>query len=129
MDILTKEQRSYNMSMIKSKWTNPEKKIHNFLKGNKIRHRMHPKIGGNPDLILPERKTAVFIHGCFWHKCLKHFIMPKTRKDFWSDKINRNAKRDRINTLKLKSQGWKVVRLWEHDTKKDNDYFLKRFSL
>src|SRR3989304_1996703 len=123
MDTLTKKQRSWNLSMLKSKWTSPEKKIHNILKGRKIKHVMHPKIAGNPDIILPETKTAVFIHGCFWHRCPKHFVMPKTRKKYWLSKIEKNTERDIKNSRKLRKAGWKILRIWEHDAKN-----LKRIS-
>lgn len=119
VDVLTKKQRSYNMSRIRSKWTTPEKKIHNYLKGYKIKHKMHPKIDGNPDVILLESRAALLLYGCFWHKCSKHFKMPDTRKEFWSKKIESNVKRDKKSVRILESHGWKVIRIWEHEIKED----------
>ncbi len=116
-DILTKRQRSYNMSQIKSKWTTPELIIHNKLKGYKIAHKMHPKIKGNPDIILLKSKTAIFIDGCFWHKCPKCFIEPATNKEFWSNKINKNRIRDFKNNQILRKNGWAVMHIWEHQIK------------
>lgn len=124
MDILTKEQRSYNMSMIRSRWTSPEKKIHNILKGRKIKHEMHPEMTGSPDLIIPDRKTAVFVHGCFWHRCTKHYVEPQSRRDFWLPKIERNVKRDDESFRILRKEGWKVVRIWEHDIRKNPNYAI-----
>ena len=124
-DNLTKEQRSMTMSKIRSKWTSQEKKIHNYLKGNKVKHKMHPKIDGSPDILLKDTKTVVLLHGCFWHKCPKCFKKPKTNKSYWLPKIERNIKRDRKNNKILKSQGFKVIKIWEHQVKKDWDRILK----
>ena len=118
-DNLTKEQRSYCMSRIKYKWTKQEKTLHNYLKGNKIKHKMHPKLFGNPDILLIESNTIIFLHGCFWHKCPKCYIEPKTKKDYWIPKINRNVERDIINTKKLKEDGYNILIIWEHEIKKD----------
>ncbi len=125
-DNLTIEQRSKTMSRIKSKWTSQEKKIHNYLKGNKIKHLMHPKIEGSPDILLEDTKTAVFLHGCFWHKCPKCYIKPKTNKKYWLPKIENNVKRDRKNSKILKRMGFKVVRIWEHETKGSFNKVIKR---
>lgn len=120
-DVHTPEQRSYNMSCIRSKWTKPERVIHNLLKGNGIRHRMHPDIDGSPDIILKDKRIAVLIHGCFWHKCPECFIKPKTRTEFWMKKVNDNVKRDRKCIRILKSAGWKVIIIWEHEIKNGFD--------
>ena len=126
VDNLTKEQRSKTMSRIRSKWTAQEKKVHNYLKGNRIKHQMHPSIKGSPDIILKDTKTAVFLHGCFWHKCPKCYIKPKTNKKYWLPKIENNVKRDRKNNKILKQDGFKVIRIWEHEIKKDFKKILNR---
>ncbi len=123
-DTLTKEQRSYCMSRIRSKWTAQEKKIHNYLKGNKIKHKMHPKLVGCPDILLTKSNTAVFLHGCFWHKCPKCYKKPKTRKKYWLPKIQNNVKRDRKNAKILKTEGFNVFKIWEHQVKKDFDKMI-----
>lgn len=125
-DNLTNEQRSKTMSRIRSKWTAQEKQIHSYLKGNKIKHLMHPKIDGSPDILLKNTKTAVFLHGCFWHKCPKCYIKPKTNKKYWLPKIEKNVERDLKNNKILKRMGFKVVRIWEHDTKRNFKKVLKR---
>ena len=125
-DNLTKEQRSYCMSRIRSKWTAQEKEIHNFLKGNKIKHKMHPNLPGCPDILITKSKTAVFLNGCFWHKCPKCYKEPKTKKEYWVPKIENNVKRDRKNAKFLKSLGFKVIEVWGHEVKKDFDNVLKR---
>lgn len=124
-DSHTKKQRSYNMSRIRSSWTAPELLIHNLLKGNKVKHKMHPKIAGSPDLILKDSKTAVFIHGCFWHKCPKCYIEPKTKRSYWLPKIEKNVRRDRDNIKTLEDNGWKVIKIWEHEIRNDTST-LKR---
>lgn len=117
MDNLSPKQRSKCMSHIRSKWTAQESKIHNLLKGNKIKHKMHPNIMGSPDLIILKEKKAVFLNGCFWHKCSKCYVEPKSRRDYWLPKIKRNVQRDKINKIHLKQQGFSVISIWEHEIK------------
>lgn len=125
-DNLTKEQRSRTMSRIRSKWTSQEKKIHNYLKSNKVKHKMHPKITGKPDILLLNSKTAVFLQGCFWHKCPKCYKKPKTNKKYWTVKIENNVKRDQKNSKSLKKLGFNVIRIWEHQVKDNFESILKR---
>lgn len=129
MDNLTKKQRSYNMSLIKSRWTKPEKAVHNYLKGMKIKHKMHPELKGSPDLILTESNTAIFIQGCFWHKCPKCYKEPKSRKSYWINKIKNNVSRDKRNERVLKSFGYKVLKVWEHDVNKEFNKVADKISL
>ena len=111
-DVLTKKQRSYNMSRIRSKDTKPELVIMPLMR--KLGFAYQPKMYGHPDFADKKTKTAVFIDGCFWHKCPKHFIQPKSNMAFWNKKIKRNVLRDRtVNRFYIKN-GWKVVRIWEH---------------
>lgn len=114
-DNITKEKRSYIMSRIRSKWTRQERVVHGILKSLKIKHKMHLKMPGSPDLIIPDRKIAVFLHGCFWHKCPRHYKEPRSHRKYWIPKIEKNVLRDKKNIKLLKKLGWKVVVLWEHD--------------
>jgi len=118
-DIFTPEKRSEVMSKIRSKWTTPERTVHNYLKGRKIRHKMHPAISGSPDITIDDSGIAVFVHGCFWHGCPKCYRKPKTNRKFWSTKMENNAKRHRRNVSRLQKDGWSVVTIWEHEIKKD----------
>jgi|TARA_Y100000310_G_C20687177_1_gene819834 DNA mismatch endonuclease (patch repair protein) len=127
-DNLTKEQRTKCMSRIRSKWTIQERKLHNFLKGNKIRHKMHPKLTGNPDILLTSTKTVVFLQGCFWHKCPKCYKEPKTRKKYWLPKIQNNVKRDRKNAKILKKEGFNVLKMWEHQVKNELDKVITKLN-
>lgn len=124
-DIFTKEKRSWIMSRIRGKWTSPERKIHNLLKGWKVRHRMHPKMKGSPDIILKDSKAVVFVHGCFWHRCARCYRESKSRREYWIPKIEKNAERDRRDAKILKSQGFNVIIVWEHDLKDEVE--LKRW--
>ena len=107
-------ERSKRMSLIRSKWTKQEKKLHNFLKGNKVKHRMHPKLPGSPDILLPEKELAIFLHGCFWHKCPKCYREPQSRRNYWVPKIERNVRRDEKNKRLLRGQGLNTRTIWEH---------------
>ena len=79
------------------------------------------KYFGKPDIVLPKYKTVIFIDSCFWHGCKKHGSIPETRKKFWTDKIERNKARDKEVNRYYKKEGWKIIRIWEHDLKK-KDY-------
>lgn len=126
-DVLTKEQRSYNMSQIKSKHTKAELALRKALSSRGIRgYRLHSKIIGKPDIVFTNKKVAIFIDGCFWHKCPRCFIKPQTRKEFWNKKIEGNVQRDKIINVELKKGGWKVLRFWEHEVKKDLEKCIKK---
>ena len=127
-DVHTTEQRSYNMSRIRSKWTKQENIFHNWLKGKKIKHKMHPEIEGKPDILIKDLNVLIFLDGCFWHKCPQCFQEPETNKNFWLTKIEKNVKKDGEVTNKLKKEGWKVMRIWEHEVKKDLQGCLKRIE-
>ena len=127
-DVLTKEQRSYNMSRIRGKWTRQEIIIHNKLKGRKIKHKMHPKISGKPDIMLKDAKVLVFLDGCFWHKCPRCFNEPENNREFWISKIEDNVRNDKIITRNLKKDGWKVLRIWEHEIRNDSDICIKKIE-
>jgi len=112
VDTVSKEKRSYVMSRIKSNNTNAEMLLKNSIKGTFLRY--HPKMCGNPDFGIKEKKIAIFVDGCFWHKCPKCFRKPKSNTNYWRPKIDNNVKRDKKITRKLRSDGWKVIRIWEH---------------
>lgn len=115
MDILTPRQRSHCMSRIRGRDTHPELTIRKALWALRLRFRTHYAILGRPDIVFPGAKVAVFIDGCFWHGCAIHGMKPKTNCEFWSEKIRKNMARDRKVTRLLKSDGWLVLRFWEHE--------------
>ena len=110
MDNLTKEQRSYCMSRIRSKNTKPELK-HKEKASDFI---YQPKTFGKPDFMNYKKKVVIFVDGCFWHKCPKHYIEPKSNKKYWLPKLERNAIRAEEVNITYKNAGWKVIRIWEH---------------
>ena len=116
MDKLTKEQRHHCMSAIKGKNTKPEILVRKFLFARGFRYRLnHPRLPGHPDIVLRKYKTCIFVNGCFWHKhegC-KYFVIPKTRTEFWMNKINRNQERDKDVKQQLSKMGWHSITIWE----------------
>lgn len=115
-DVLTPSQRSYNMSQIKASKTKPELKLKKTLQV--LGFAYQPKMYGRPDFSNKKEKIIIFIDGCFWHRCPKHFIKPKSNIQFWTNKIKQNVQRDKKVTQKLRSEGWKVIRIWEHEVNK-----------
>ena len=116
----TKEQRSYNMSRIRSKNNAPEEKVRKFLFSKGFRYRKNDKkLPGCPDIVPPKYKTVIFVNGCFWHKhnC-KRFVWPASNEEYWKKKILRNVERDKTNITELKELGWKVLVVWECELKK-----------
>ena len=114
------EQRSRNMSAIKSKNTKPEITVRKLLHSMGYRFRLHKKdLPGSPDIVLPKYKTVIFVHGCFWHRhqnC-KYASNPKTRVEFWNKKFKDNILRDIKNQERLKSLGLKSKIIWECEIK------------
>ena len=120
MDDKTPEQRSINMSHIRSKDTKPEEIVRKNLFARGFRYRKNDtRYPGKPDLVLPKYQTVIFINGCFWHQhgCSRS-TLPKTNQDYWIPKIQRNVERDRQNIKALEDAGWKVIVIWECELKK-----------
>lgn len=121
-DVLTPDQRSYNMSCIKNKNTKPEKIVRNFLFSKGLRYRKNDRrYPGHPDVVLPKYKTVVFVHGCFWHlhENCRYARLPKSNIDYWSKKLTKNEERDAREQAELRNMGWKVIVVWECELKKD----------
>lgn len=107
------------MSKISGKETKPEILVRKFLFSQGFRFRKNDKrFPGKPDIVLPKYKTAIFVHGCFWHgHTCKAGKLPETRKEFWKKKISDTKNRDQRNQQNLKSLGWKVITIWDCDIK------------
>jgi len=119
-DVHNKRIRSYNMSRIRSKHTKPELLVRKFLHANGYRYTLHNKtLPGRPDIVLRKHKTVVLIHGCFWHghAGCKYYVVPKTRTDWWLNKITTNKVNDAKAVKSLKKEGWKIITIWECDLK------------
>lgn len=119
-DTLSPSERSERMSRIKGRDTKPEMLVRRMLHAMGYRYRLHAKdLPGRPDVVFRSRKKAVFIHGCFWHRhpgC-KMTRMPKSRLNFWRSKLEGNRKRDIRNQKALSLMGWKVLVVWECETR------------
>jgi len=115
------------MSRIRSKDTAPEVRLRKLLHAAGYRFRLHvPGLPGRPDIVLSKYKTAIFVHGCFWHRhegCAGA-TTPKTRVGFWQDKFQRTIERDRQKTIELERAGWSVLTIWECELKSDPDAVL-----
>jgi DNA mismatch endonuclease (patch repair protein) len=114
-DTLTPARRSALMSKVGQKHTKPELIIRKLLHAKGWRYRLHPKsLPGTPDLVLKSRNAAVFVHGCFWHghDC-KLGRLPKTRTEFWMDKVAGNKARDLRKANDLLNHGWRVLTVWQ----------------
>ena len=120
VDTLSKAERSKRMSLVKSKDTKPELAVRKLLFSLGFRYRLQAKgLPGKPDIVFRKKKKAIFVHGCFWHQhnC-GAYKMPKSRIDFWHDKLSKNHIRDKKNLRILRKDGWKVLVVWECQIKK-----------
>jgi len=129
-DVLTPEQRKLNMSHIRAKDTSPEKKLRQMLRDNGIRgYRIHYDLVGKPDIVCVRKKIAIFVDGCCWHKCPVCFKEPETRKEYWMNKIDSNVRRDEKVNAELIEQGWNVIRIREHEIRKEPERVTARILL
>lgn len=129
-DVHTPEQRSRNMSSIRGKDTKPEIILRKALWNAtpSLRYRLKNKLPGRPDIIFPVERIAIFVDGCFWHMCPEHFVMPKTRQEFWMNKLRRNVERDLEVNATLQDQGWRVYRVWEHAIRSELDMVVDQIA-
>ena len=109
------------MAAVKTQDTTPEMVVRRAMHANGLRFRLHPRdLPGRPDIILPKHRTAVFVHGCYWHGCLmcdRGLRRPKTNVVFWSAKLTENRRRDDGSVAALKGLGWHVSIIWECETR------------
>ena len=115
-DRMTPEQRHDCMASIHSENTRPEQAVRRELWHRGYRFRKCVRtLPGTPDIVLPKYRTCIFVNGCFWHghKGCSKFVMPKTRTEFWANKIERNQERDLVNIQRLESIGWSAITVWE----------------
>lgn len=116
VDVVSPEARSRMMSGIRGKNTHPEVVVRKLLFASGYRFRLHRKdLPGAPDIVLPSKRIAIFVHGCFWHRhegC-KYATLPKTHPEFWFEKLSGNAARDLRATTELRNMDWRVLTVWE----------------
>lgn len=121
MDIKSPEERSKNMAAIRSKNTKPEIFFRKLLFSQGYRYSLNSKkVPGHPDIYLKKYNTAIFVHGCFWHRHSKcqYAYMPKSRVEFWQEKFEANIKRDYTVRMELENKGIKCLIIWECTVKK-----------
>lgn len=114
MDVVDQATRSRMMSRIRGKDTKPEKIVRSHLHRAGLRFRLQAKLPGRPDLVLPKYKTAIFVHGCFWHRhegC-RYTTMPSSNVHFWQTKFDANIRRDARVRRQLEELGWYVEIAW-----------------
>ncbi|WP_423925466.1 very short patch repair endonuclease [Candidatus Palauibacter sp.] len=122
LDTLTVRERSERMSRIRSRDTKPEMRVRRLVHGLGYRYRLHSEdLPGRPDLVFRSRRKVIFVHGCFWHRhegCSRNRL-PKSpeRRDFWREKLDGNARRDRSKEAALRRLGWEILVIWECETK------------
>jgi DNA mismatch endonuclease (patch repair protein) len=123
-DIFSSRKRSRIMSLIRGKNTKPEILVRQILGSLGYSFKNHvASLPGTPDIVLSNPRLAIFVNGCFWHghsSCSKGTTLPKTRRQFWQNKIRQNVKRDRAAIRKLRREGWRVLRVWECKLKNRN---------
>ena len=122
-DRMTPEQRHDCMASIHSEDTRPEQVVRRELWHRGYRFRKCVRtLPGTPDIVLPKYRTCIFVNGCFWHghKGCSKFVMPKTRTEFWVNKIARNQERDLVNIQRLESIGWSAITVWECELSKSS---------
>lgn len=129
-DVFTRKKRSEVMSKIRSRGNRDTELalIKIFRRGKITGWRRHCPVFGRPDFVFPSRKTAVFVDGCFWHRCPKCRLKPKQNRAFWKKKLAANKARDRKVNDWLKAHGWLVVRIWECALNKEG-FVLRKTSL
>jgi DNA mismatch endonuclease Vsr len=111
--------RRRNMAAIRGRDTKPEIRLRRLLHALGYRFRLQQRdLPGRPDIVFPGRLKAIFVHGCFWHRhgC-RNSVLPKTRAEWWAEKLNRNVDRDRLAVLALEALGWSVLTIWECEIK------------
>lgn len=114
-DVMSAARRSALMSRIRGSNTGPELALRRTAWAKGLRYRLNFRIGrARPDLVFPSARLAVFVDGCFWHRCPLHGVMPKGNGAFWKTKLDRNVARDAETNRTLLATGWKILRFWEH---------------
>ena len=119
-DVYSTEKRSAVMRRVKGRDTTPELTVRQALTRLGARYRLHREdLPGKPDIVLPGRRLALFVHGCFWHghDCARGARVPKANRDYWVAKVGRNRARDLVSREALAALGWRVETIWECDLK------------
>lgn len=127
-DTVSQQERSNIMAKVKGRGNKAtELKLIKFFKEYHIKGwRRNYKIAGNPDFVIPKARLAIFVDGCFWHGCAEHCRLPEANHEYWIAKIDKNIKRDNAINKELQNKRWTVIRIWEHELKKNN--YIKKLE-
>ena len=133
IDTVSKERRSEIMSRIRSSGMKPEMIVRRMTHAMGYRYRLHyKKLPGTPDLVFPIRRKAIFVHGCFWHQhsdpACKKARMPKSNRDYWVSKFERNVVRDAESQSSLVEMGWSVLVIWECEIEAEGEALAERIA-
>ncbi len=110
------EQVSQQMKRMPRKNSGPEVRLRRELHSRGLRFRVNLRgLPGTPDIAFTRAKIAVFVDGCFWHRCPRHGVLPKANRDWWREKLDRNVERDKRKDGELENLGWLSIHVWEHD--------------
>ena len=112
------------MAAIRDRNTKPEMRVRSLLHSLGYRFRLHRKdLPGKPDIVLPKHRTAIFVHGCFWHShsCRYGSVIPSTRSEFWARKRSGTVDRDMKSRVALEASGWRVITIWECQTRRKEE--------
>lgn len=132
MDTFDKKTRSRIMAAVRSKGNrSTETRFRAVLAASGLRgwQMQAHNLPGHPDFAFRRKRVAVFVDGCFWHGCPKCYRRPKSKRNYWDAKVERNKSRDKKNRQDLRKIGWKTLRFWEHQLLKSPDGCLRRLSL
>lgn len=121
MDTVSPKERSRIMAKVKGRGNkSTELKLIKLFKEHNVKGwRRNSHLVGSPDFVFFRHRLAIFVDGCFWHGCKDHCRIPESNRNYWVEKINKNIKRDKRINKELKEKKWNVIRLWEHELKKD----------
>ncbi len=126
VDVMTAPQRSRCMSRIRGRDTKPEVALRSALWRLGLRFRKKTRLPGRPDIVFPKERVAVFVDGCFWHRCPEHQTKPAANAEFWEKKLSGNVDRDLRTDAQLKAEAWTVMRVWEHEVEEDAEAAARR---
>lgn len=128
MDTISKKHRSLVMAQVRSRDTKFERTIVIALKKIRKSFGQYADLVGKPDIVSKKKKVAIFLDSCFWHSCKWHCRVPKSRRNYWVSKIQRNKDRAKIVNRILRKEGWHVVHFWEHQFQKDFEGSIGRLA-
>jgi len=129
-DVFSRTKRSDIMSRIRGRENKAtELALATLLRRGAVKGwRRHLPVEGTPDFAFPQDHVAIFVDGCFWHRCPKHSTLPTTNRAFWRHKLDANRTRDQKVNRQLRKHGWRVLRIWEHELRAGPDKVIDKIK-